>query len=428
MNIAILFGVFLVLICLRVPVAISLALSTILIFGITGSFDFTTIPQNMFSSLNSTTLIAIPGFVFAGTIMSKGGIAKYLIDAMRAWVGHVSGGLSVVAVLTCSFFSAISGSSPATAAAIGSVMIPTMVEAGYNKRYAMGLVAASGSLGILIPPSIPLIVYGVVSSQSIGRLFMAGLIPGLFLTAVLVAYAVIYARRKGFGRLEKASWGERWTSLRKASWGIFLPVLILGSIYSGATTPTESSIVASAYAILVSIFIYRQTSFKLWHKIFKETIGVTTMIMLIIASAMVFSLYLTQEQIPQTLASTMLAIPSLDQVLFFILTALLFLVLGTFLESSSIILITLPLLLPIMMSLHINPIHFAIVMVINMEIAQVTPPVGLNLFVIGGITKEKLGEVFRGALPFTFVMLLCMIVVIAWPQLALWLPQLLYNQ
>lgn len=426
--IAILFGMFLVFIALRVPIAVSLAISTIIAFLITGDFDLTTVPQTMYSALDSTTLIAIPGFVFAGTIMSRGGIAKYLIDAMRAWVGHVSGGLSVVTILACAFFAAISGSSPATAAAIGSIMVPSMVEAGYNKRYAMGLVAASGSLGILIPPSIPLIVYGVVSSQSIGRLFMAGVIPGIFLTAILLVYAIIYARIKGYGKSEKASWKERWVSLRKAIWGFILPILILGSIYSGAATPTESSIIASAYAILVSLFIYRETSIKLWHKIFKETIGVTAMIMLIIASAMLFSLYLTQEQIPQELASAMLSIPSLNQVLFFVLTALLFLVLGMFLESSSIILITLPLLLPIMLSLHVHPIHFAVVMIVNMEIAQVTPPVGLNLFVISGITKEKLGEVFRGALPFTIVMALCMIIFMAVPSLALWLPNTLFGQ
>ena len=427
-NVIILFTIFIVLILLRVPIAISLVFSTVFMFWISGTFDLTTVPQTMFTSINTTTLIAIPGFVFAGTIMSKGGIAKYLIGAMRAWVGHVSGGLSVVTVLSCAFFAAISGSSPATAAAIGSIMVPTMIEAGYNKRYAMGLVAASGTLGILIPPSIPLIVYGVVSSQSIGRLFMAGLLPGIFLTLVLLTYAIIYAKIKGFGRLEKASWSVRWSSLRKAIWGFFLPILILGSIYSGAATPTESSIIASAYAILVSLFVYRETSLKIWRKILAETIGITAMIMFIIASAMVFALYLTQEQIPQDLASLMLSVPGLNQVLFFIFTALLFLILGMFLESSAIILITLPLLLPIMLTLGVNPIHFAVVMIVNMEIAQITPPVGLNLFVISGITKEKLGEVFLGALPFAAIMLICMVVVIVWPGLSLWLPQFLFDR
>lgn len=421
MNTSMLFSAFAALVVLRVPIAIALASATIVMFSLSGSFSLWTIPQKMFTAMNSTTLIAIPGFVLAGTIMARGGIAKSLINALRAWVGHVSGGLSVVTVLACTFFAAISGSSPATAAAIGSLMIPAMVEAGYNKRYAMGLVAASGTLGILIPPSIPLIVYGVVTETSIGKLFSAGILPGLFMAAVLIVYAIIHARIKGYGRLEKATWSERWSLLRKSIWAFSLPVLILGCIYSGATTPTEAAIVSSVYAVIVSIFVYKETSWKVWHKILKESIGISAMIMLIIASAMTFSLYLTQEQIPQSIAKAMLSV-NLNQFLFFLLTAILFLILGMFLESSSIMLITLPLLLPIMLSLHIDPIHFAIAMIVNMEIAQITPPVGLNLFVISGITKENLSEVFWGSLPFIFVMLVCMIVIMLFPSLSLWLP------
>jgi C4-dicarboxylate transporter DctM subunit len=421
MNTSMLFSAFAALVVLRIPIAIALASATIVMFSLSGSFSLWTIPQKMFTAMNSTTLIAIPGFVLAGTIMARGGIAKSLIDALRAWIGHVSGGLSVVTVLACTFFAAISGSSPATAAAIGSLMIPAMVEAGYNKRYAMGLVAASGTLGILIPPSIPLIVYGVVTETSIGKLFSAGILPGLFMSAVLIVYAIIHARIKGYGRLEKATWSVRWSSLRKSIWAFSLPLLILGCIYSGATTPTEAAIVSSVYAVIVSIFVYKETSWKVWHRILKESIGVSAMIMLIIASAMTFSLYLTQEQIPQSIAKAMLSV-NLNQFLFFLLTAILFLILGMFLESSSIMLITLPLLLPIMLSLHIDPIHFAIAMIVNMEIAQITPPVGLNLFVISGITKENLNEVFWGSLPFIFVMLVCMIVIMLCPSLSLWLP------
>lgn len=421
MNTTMLFSAFAALVVLRIPIAIALASATIIMFFLSGTFSMWTIPQKMFTAMNSITLIAIPGFVLAGTIMSRGGISKYLIEALRAWVGHFSGGLSVVTVLACTFFAAISGSSPATAAAVGSIMVPAMINAGYNKRYAMGLVAASGTLGILIPPSIPLIVYGVVTEQSIGKLFTAGILPGLFLSGVLIVYSIIYARIKGYGKLEKASWAVRWASMRKAIWGFFLPILILGCIYSGATTPTEAAIVSCAYAFLVSIFVYKETSWKMWLKVLKESIGVSAMIMLIIAAAMTFSLYLTQEQIPQSIAEAMLAI-NLNQFLFFLLTAILFLILGMFLESSSIMLITLPLLLPIMLSLEIDPIHFAIAMIVNMELAMITPPVGLNLFVISGITKESLNEVFRGSLPFIIVILICMVIIMAWPDLSLYLP------
>ena len=423
MNTILLFSAFSLLLLFRIPIAVALVVSTTLMFWLSGSFSMWTIPQKMFTSINHTTLMAIPGFVLAGTIIAKGGIAKYLIESLRAWIGHVSGGLSVVTILACSIFAAISGSSPATAAAIGSIMVPAMVEAGYGKRYSMGLVAASGTLGILIPPSIPLIVYGVVTEQSIGQLFMAGVIPGLGLTLVLVVYSIIYARIKGYGKLEKASWKERWDSLKMASWGAFLPVLILGCIYTGATTPTEASVVSAVYGVIISLFVYKERSLRKWLDIIKESIGISAMIMLIIASAMVFSLYMTQEQIPQMLAEAMLSIEALDKVMFFALTAILFFILGMFLESSSIMLITLPLLLPIMLSVDINPIHFAIVMIINMEIAQITPPVGLNLFVISGIAKSNLGEVFKGCIPFIILMIVYMILVMVWPDFTLWLPK-----
>ncbi|WP_017437652.1 TRAP transporter large permease [Saccharococcus caldoxylosilyticus] len=422
MNTAMLFSFFTVLILLRIPIALALTLASVIMFSLSGTFNIWTIPHKMFTTLNSTTLIAIPGFVLAGAIMARGGISKYLIDALKTWVGHISGGLSVVTILACAFFAAISGSSPATAAAVGSIMIPAMVNAGYDKRYAMGLVAASGTLGILIPPSIPLIVYGVVTEQSIGKLFMAGVIPGIFLTFILVIYSIIYARKKGYGGIEKSTWKERWISLRKASWGVFLPILILLCIYSGATTPSEASVIACVYSLIVSLFIYRETSLKDWHYILKDTIGVSAMIMFIICGASVFSLYMTQEQIPQTIASVLLSSEFLNKTIFFIATAILFLILGMFLESSSIMLITLPILFPIMKLLGINPYHFAIAMIINMEIAQITPPVGLNLFVISGITKEKLGEVFKGSAIFIVLMLLCLVIIILFPSISLWLP------
>ncbi|AGT32402.1 hypothetical protein M493_10705 [Geobacillus genomosp. 3] len=422
MNTAMLFSLFTVLILLRIPIALALTVASVIMFSLSGMFNIWTIPHKMFTSINSTTLIAIPGFVFAGAIMAKGGISKYLIDALRAWIGHISGGLSVVTILACAFFAAISGSSPATAAAVGSIMIPAMVEAGYNKRYAMGLVAASGTLGILIPPSIPLIVYGIVTEQSIGKLFIAGIVPGIVLTLVLVAYSIFYARLKGYGGAEKASWNERWSSLRKASWGVFLPILILLCIYSGATTPSEASVIACVYSLIVSLFVYRETSWKDWHAILKDTIGVSAMIMFIISGASVFSLYMTQEQIPQTIASLLVSGEFLSKTIFFVATAILFLILGMFLESSSIMLITLPLLLPIMKMLNIDPYHFAIAMIINMEVAQITPPVGLNLFVISGIAKEKLSEVFKGSAIFIVLMLLYLVIVILFPGLSLWLP------
>ncbi|MCH6266375.1 MULTISPECIES: TRAP transporter large permease [Neobacillus] len=412
-----LFLLFAVLCLLRVPIAVSLGLSSVIALSM-ADFTLYTVIQKMFNSLNSATLMAIPGFVFAGIIMSKGGISHYLIEALKSWVGHIRGGLAVITILACMIFAAISGSSPATAAAVGSIMIPAMVEAGYGKRYAMGLVAASGTLGILIPPSIPLIIYGTVAEESIGKLFSAGIVPGLMLGGILLISAIIHARVHNFGKLPKQSMEERWRKTAKASWGFFLPVLILGGIYSGAVTPTEAAFVSCFYGLFVSVFIYRELSFPKFREVLKESINITSMIFLVIASAMIFGMFLTTEQVPQAFA-TWIETSTSNKWIFMIGVNIMFFIMGMFLESVAIILITLPILLPVLALFDINVIHFAIIMTINMELAMISPPVGLNLFVVSGITREKVGEVVRGVLPFFALMVLALAIVIIFPQVAL---------
>ncbi|HET7657198.1 MAG TPA: TRAP transporter large permease subunit, partial [Bacillales bacterium] len=301
-TVLVLFGLFILFCIIRIPVAVSLGLSS-LIALMMSDFTMYTVIQKMFAQLSSFTLMAIPGFVLTGIIMAKGGISYHLIEALKAWVGHIRGGLAVVTVLACMIFAAISGSSPATAAAIGSLMIPAMVEAGYGKRYSMGLVAAAGTLGILIPPSIPMIVYGVVSEQSITALFKAGIVPGILLGLTLVISAIIRARLKGFGALPKQDWKDRWKKTGKAIWGILLPILILGSIYGGVVTPSEASFLACLYAFLVSLFIYREMTFKKLREMLNESVNITAMIYLIIAAAVIFGMFLTIEQVPQTIAT-----------------------------------------------------------------------------------------------------------------------------
>lgn len=411
---------FFILIFLRVPVAISLALSTIFVLLMI-DFNMDMMPQRMFTALDSFPMMAIPGFVFAGAIMARGGISKYLIEALRSWVGHLPGGLSVVTLLACGIFAAISGSSPATAAAIGSIMIPALISAGYDKKYALGLVAAGGTLGILIPPSVPLIIYGIVSEESIGKLFMAGVIPGLGLLAVLIAAAIIYAKMQGYKGDVKATWGERGRKSLKAIWGAFLPVLILGTIYTGVVTPTESAVIAIVYGLIVSIFIYRELTWKDFRHVVVESINVTAMIFLIIGAASLFGLYLTNAQIPQQVGAW-IAESGMNKWIFLFIVNILFFVLGMFLEAVSIILITLPILLPILAHFDINLYHFAIIMVINLELGMITPPVGLNLFVVAGVAKEKLGTVVRGVIPFIVLMIAFLIVTILVPQMSLWLP------
>ena len=417
----VLFLVFAILCLIRVPIAISLGLSSIVALSMV-DFTLYTVIQKMFNSLNSATLMAIPGFVFAGIIMSKGGISFYLIEALKSWVGHIRGGLAVITILACMIFAAISGSSPATAAAIGSIMIPGMVNAGYGKKYAMGLVAASGTLGILIPPSIPLIIYGSVAEESIGKLFAAGVLPGIMLGVILLISAIIHARRHNYGKLPKEPMDVRWKKTAKAIWGFLLPVIILGGIYSGIVTPTEAAFVACFYGLIVSVFIYKELSFPKFREVLKESINITSMIFLVISAAMIFGMFLTTEQVPQAFASWIEASTS-NKWIFMLGVNLMFFVMGMFLDSVAIILITLPILLPVLALFDINVIHFAIIMTINMELAMITPPVGLNLFVVSGITREKVGEVVKGVLPFFGLMILALILVIIFPQISLYLAK-----
>ena len=420
-NMLILLLSFFILLFLRVPVAVSLALSTILVF-FQIDFNMNMIPQRIFTALDSFPMMAIPGFVLAGVLMARGGISKYLIEALRAWIGHLPGGLAVVTIVACAIFAAISGSSPATAAAIGSIMIPAMISAGYKKRYSMGLVAAGGTLGILIPPSVPLIIYGITSEQSIGELFMAGVIPGLALTGILIIAAIFYAKRNGFKGDEPATWEVRWRKSLKAIWGGFLPFLILGTIYSGVVTPTESAVIAVFYGLIVSLFIYREMKLKDFREVLVESINITAMIFLIIGAASLFGLYLTNAQVPQQVGAW-IAESDMNKWIFMIIVNILFFIMGMFLEAVSIILITLPILLPILVHFDINLIHFAIIMTINMELGMITPPVGLNLFVVSGIAKEKLGEVVKGVIPFIVLMIVFLAIVVLLPQLSLWLPE-----
>ena len=299
-------------------------------------------------------------------------------------------------------------------------MIPAMIDAGYDSKYAMGLVAAGGTLGILIPPSIALIIYGSIAEISIGDLFIAGVIPGVILGLMLIIFSIVYAQIKNIGGLEKSTNKERLKKSSKAIWGFLLPIIIIGGIYGGIVTPTEASILAVFYSLFISFFVYREMTIHSFLEITKEAINTTAMIFLIIASAKIFSMFLTVEQIPQEF-STWISENSANEWVFLFGVSVMFFILGMFLEAVAIILITLPILLPALMYFDINLIYFAIVMTINMEIAMITPPVGLNLFVVGGITKEPMGRVVKGVTPFFFIMLLGLIIMILIPELSLFL-------
>lgn len=427
MSTVLLFSIFVVLFLANVPIAISLAVAALVVLGLTTDFTMHMLTQRMFASLLSPTLMAIPAFVFAGVLMSHGGISKYLIAALRAWFGHLPGGLAVVTIMACAIFAAISGSSPATAAAIGAIMYPALVNGGYPKRYALGLIAASGTLGILIPPSVTMVVFGVTAEESIGKLFMAGLIPGLILASILIVSAIVYAKMMKLDLQDRASWGERWRTSIKALPGAILPFFILGSIYAGIVTPTEAAVLSVFYTLVVSFLIYREMRIRDMRKIFEESINISSMIFLIIAAAMVFALFLTVNQVPQNLAHW-ISENNLNKYMFFLATNIMFFVMGTFLEAVSITLITLPLLLPMIHALDIDIMQFAVVMTVNMELAMITPPVGLNLFVVSAMAKERLETVIRGVLPFIVIMLLALILFVLWPDVSTYIPRVLMER
>ncbi|MEL7566449.1 MAG: TRAP transporter large permease [Dehalobacterium sp.] len=422
MEILALFMVFALLLITRVPIAFALGISslTILMFG---DFNLVTVFMRMFSGIQKETLMAIPGFVFTGIVMSRGGIAVRLIDTMKAWVCHFTGGMALVTVVATMFFAAISGSSAATAAAIGSIMIPAMVKNNYSKQYSMGLVAASGTLGIIIPPSLNLIIYASVTGASVGDLFIAGIIPGLLMGGVICVSTIIYAKRKGFGQITPISWSHRWKVTGNAIWALLLPVLILGTIYSGVVTPTEASVVSGVYAVLVSVLIYKEVKFRDIKPILTETIHIVSMIFLIIACAQIFSMFLTINQVPQY-AAQWISEHGLNRWSFLALCSLLFFILGMFLEGSAVTLITIPILFPIINYLGIDLVHFGIFFMLNLEISLITPPVGLNLFVVSGIANERIETAIRGIVPYIFLMFLVVFIVAVYPGLTLFLTNL----
>ena len=421
-----LFVVFFVYLVLGMPLAICLGLSVITTFWYHDALPLMAVAQKLYNGLEHFALMAIPFFILASNIMSKGGVSKRLIDVCNAFVGHYKGGLAVASIVSCMFFAAISGSSPSTVVAIGTIMIPAMIASGYGPRYSVGLLGSAGSLGILIPPSIPMIVYGVATEQSVGKLFMAGVGPGLFMGSLFIITAVIYARVKGFKGGTVVPWKDRLVLLWKALPGLFMPFLILGGIYGGIFTPTEAAAVAVFYSLFVGLFVYKDLKIRDIPQVFVRSAVMMAMILFIITNAMLFAYILTTEGIPAAIAAFIISHAVTPWVFLLFVNILLYFV-GDFMEPSAAILILAPLFLPIVLKLNIDPIHFGIIMTVNMEIGMITPPVGLNLFVASGISGLSLWEVFRGAAPFMIIMLAALFMITYIPTISLWFPKLLYG-
>ena len=426
MVIATLFILLFGLMLVGVPVAVALGASTLASTFFFTDMDLMGITSKVFDGLNKYTLMAIPMFILAGSLLARGSAARRIIDFAKSLVGHLPGGLPIAAILASVIFAAISGSSPATVAAIGSVMYGAIKQAGYNEQFAIGTITTSGTLGILIPPSVVFIVYGVSADESIGKLFMAGVIPGLMIGGMMMLATYILARRSGFKSGKMASFKEQLIAFKEAFWALLIIFVVIGGIYGGIFTPTEAGAVSVMYAFFVSYFIYKDLKIKDLYKILLDSAQTTAMIFFIIANAMIFAHFLTDEQIPQQITQWILE-ANVTPLMFLLIVNILLLIMGQFMEPSSVVMITVPLLLPIGIALGVDPIHLGVIMVVNMEIGMLTPPVGLNLFVASGITGLSMGQVIKASLPMTLVLLFGLMLVTYIPAISLWLPNLMYG-
>ncbi|EDZ44038.1 MAG: TRAP transporter large permease [Planktotalea sp.] len=447
MEVAVLFAMVIGLMLVGVPIAISLGFSSIIFLLVLSDTSLASIAQTFFQAMaGHYTLLAIPFFILASSFMSTGGVAARIIRFSIAIVGHLPGGLAIAGVFACMLFAALSGSSPATVVAIGSIVIAGMVQVGYTKDFAAGVIANAGTLGILIPPSIVMVVYASATDVSVGRMFLAGVIPGLMAGTMLMVTIYAIAKMRNMPKGEWKGWGEVWASGAEAGWGLFLIVIILGGIYGGIFTPTEAAAVAAVYAFFIANFIYRDmgplykgeglrnlsllekpialvTAF--FHKDTRDTLfeagKLTVTLMFIIANALILKHVLTDEQIPQQIAGAMLQ-AGFGAVMFLVIVNVILLIGGQFMEPSGLIVIVAPLVFPIAIELGIDPIHLGIIMVVNMEIGMITPPVGLNLFVTSGVAGMPMMRVVKAALPFLAVLFVFLIMVTYIPAISTFLP------
>ncbi|MGH8387767.1 MAG: C4-dicarboxylate TRAP transporter large permease protein DctM [Pseudomonas sp.] len=421
MTIAFLFASLFVLMLIGVPIAISLGLAGSLTIVFFSPDSVRSLAIKLFETSEHYTLLAIPFFLLAGAFMTTGGVARRLIDFANACVGHIRGGLAIAAVLACMLFAALSGSSPATVAAVGSIAIAGMVRSGYPQAFGAGIVCNAGTLGILIPPSIVMVVYAAATETSVGKLFMAGVLPGLLLGLALMVAIYIVAVKKKLPAMPRATFREWLSTARKAIWGLLLMFIILGGIYSGMFTPTEAAAVAAVYSAFIALFVYKDLTFRETPKVLLDSAKLSIMLMFIIANAMLFAHVLTTEQLPQQITVWVIE-AGLTPVMFLLVVNIVLLIAGAFMEPSAIILILAPILFPIAMKLGIDPIHLGIIMVVNLEIGLITPPVGLNLFVTSAVTGMTLPATIRAAMPWLMILLLFLILITYVPWISLALP------
>jgi len=424
MSAAVIFGILLALMLTGMPISISLGLTVLSFLFTMTQVPLESVALKLFTGIEKFEIMAIPFFILAGNFLTHGGVARRMINFATSMVGHWYGGLALSGVMACALFAAVSGSSPATVVAIGSILLPGMVKAGFPMRFGAGVITTSGALGILIPPSIVMVMYSVATNTSVGALFMAGVVPGLMLATMLGGVTWYRARKYNYPRQPKASWATRLRTFRESFWGLFLIVVVMGGIYTGTFTPTEAAAMSAVYACFVAVFVYKDLGVKDIPRVLLNSANMSAMLLYIITNAVMFSFILTNENIPQILASWMLA-KGLGEIAFLLAVNILLLAAGNFMEPSSIMLIFAPILFPVAIQLGIDPVHFGIMMTVNMEVGMCHPPVGLNLYVASGITKMGITELTVAVWPWLLTMLIFLAVVTYWPPLSIWLPRML---
>ena len=426
MNALIIFVLLLALMLTGMPISISLGLTVLTFLFTMTSVPIESVALKIFTGIEKFEIMAIPFFILAGNFLTHGGVARRMINFASSMVGHWHGGLALAGVMACALFAAVSGSSPATVVAIGSIILPAMVKQGYPRGFGAGVITTSGALGILIPPSIVMVMYSVSTNTSVGKLFMAGVIPGMMLAMLLGLTTWFLARKNNYPRMQKASWRERFVTFKKSAWGLLLIVIVMGGIYSGAFTPTEAAAMAAVYAFIIAVFVYKDLKIKQVGKVLLDSAAMSAMLLYIITNAVLFSFLMTSENIPQAMAEWITG-KGLGVISFLLVVNVLLLLAGNVMEPSSIVLIMAPILFPVAMKLGIDPVHFGILIVVNMEVGMCHPPVGLNLYVASGITKMGISELTVAVMPWLLTMLAFLGLITYVPQISLWLPNLIYN-
>ena len=406
------------------PISISLGLTVLSFLFFMTQVPIESVALKLFTGIEKFEIMAIPFFILAGNFLTHGGVAKRMIHFATSMVGHFHGGLGLGGVLACALFAAVSGSSPATVVAIGSILMPAMVKAGFPKRFGAGVITTSGALGILIPPSIVMVMYSVSTNTSVGALFMAGIVPGIALATMLGITTWYRARSNNYPRQVRATWAERLKAFRDSVWGLLLIVIVMGGIYTGIFTPTEAAAMSAVWAFIAAVFIYKDLGLKDVPRVLLASANMSAMLLYIITTAVLFSFLRTHENIPQAMADAMIG-TGVGVIGFLLISNVLLLAAGNFMEPSSIVLILAPILFPIAIKLGIDPVHFGIIMVVNMEVGMCHPPVGLNLYVASGITKMGITDLTVAVWPWLLTMLVFLVIVTYWPPLSIWLPKLL---